>query len=448
MVDAEENVISASGSSTADAENKAQDPLLAATAAVAAADGHDEQSKSVTDALSSMAVTTDDGAASNDDSIPPPPPEQQQQPPAIAQQLPINLPANLDELDDEAAAALDNEFLSLLPPCILPRIDKLKSLNVKRDEILDEYRVERAMLEKKFSAIMQPLYEERKAVVIGEFDGAIGEEAKKLKVDVAEEGVVEDVNDEEDSAGGGGGQQDVRGIPQFWACAMGHVDVIAELITEADVDCLDHLVDITCQDFPDGLGFELHFHFSPNNPFFKNTTLSKRYEVPNLLTEDEPILKNVTGTTIQWKPDQCLTHREVTKKQRKKGGPNAGQIRTLKKKERVESFFHFFTPPKMPALMDVMDEEEADAVEEAFDHDYDVAQAVRGHLIPKAVLWFTGEAMMIDDEGFEEEMMLAQGGGGAEGGPQQFEFNGGSNGSNPFPPPAAGEGENPECKQN
>mmetsp|Transcript_574 Transcript_574/g.1037 ORF Transcript_574/g.1037 Transcript_574/m.1037 type:complete len:234 (-) Transcript_574:1081-1782(-) len=232
MVDAEENVISASGSSTADAENKAQDPLLAATAAVAAADGHDEQSKSVTDALSSMAVTTDDGAASNDDSIPPPPPEQQQQPPAIAQQLPINLPANLDELDDEAAAALDNEFLSLLPPCILPRIDKLKSLNVKRDEILDEYRVERAMLEKKFSAIMQPLYEERKAVVIGEFDGAIGEEAKKLKVDVAEEGVVEDVNDEEDSAGGGGGQQDVRGIPQFWACAMGHVDVIAELITE------------------------------------------------------------------------------------------------------------------------------------------------------------------------------------------------------------------------
>lgn len=217
----------------------------------------------------------------------------------------------------------------------------------------------------------------------------------------------------------------------------------------ADVDCLDHLVDLTCTDFPDGLGFELNFHFSPN-PFFTNTTLTKRYEIPNLLTEDEPIIKNVTGTTINWKPNQSLTYRTITKKQRKKGGPNAGQVRTVTKKERTESFFHFFTPPSMPALSEVMDEEEADAVEEAFDHDYDVAQAVRGHLVPKAVLWFTGEAMMdegIDDEEVDE--MIAMGG-QEQGGPQQFTFNGGDApaGGGPFPPPAAGEGENPECKQN
>ena len=207
------------------------------------------------------------------------------------------------------------------------------------------------------------------------------------------------------------------------------------------MDCLDHLTDITCIDFPDGLGFELHFHFSPSNPFFTNTTLTKRYEVPNLLTEDEPILKNVTGTPINWKPNQSLTFHSITKKQRKKGrGPNAGQIRTISKKERTESFFHFFTPPKMPKLMEVMDEEEADAVEESFDHDYDVAQAFRGHVVPKAVLWFTGEAMMMDEFGEEEEMMAMmaeqEGGDGV----------GGEDG--PFPPPAAGEGENPECKQN
>ncbi len=34
-------------------------------------------------------------------------------------------------------------------------------------------------------------------------------------------------------------------------------------------------------------GFELKFHFSPENPYFTNTVLTKRYEVPNLLTEDE-----------------------------------------------------------------------------------------------------------------------------------------------------------------
>lgn len=445
----EGNADAAPASSAGDAEDKAQDQSSPFTASASAAAGDDEkQPGTITDAFSSMTVTADGGTRSNDDNTSSPPPlEQSQQhhqnppgPEAIAQQLPLNLPANLDDLDDAAAAALDNEFLSLLPPCILPRIEKLKSINAKRDDILDEYRKERAALEMKFSAKMKPLYEERRGVVVGEFDGSILAENKNQTGEVVvEEGVVEDVDEEEEDAA------EVKGIPQFWACAMGHVDVIAELITEADVDCLDHLTDVTCHDFPDGLGFELHFHFSPHNPFFTNSTLTKRYEVPNLLTEDEPILKNVTGSTINWKNGQSLTFREVTKKQRKKGGPNAGQIRTLKKRERTESFFHFFTPPKMPGLMDVMDEEEADAVEEAFDHDYDVAQAIRGHLIPKAVLWFTGEAMMMD----EDDIMMAENGaddlGGGVDGPQQFAFNGGDN---PFPPPAQGDGENPECKQN
>lgn len=384
-------------------------------------------------------------------------------PAVVAQQLPLNMRDVAHLGDADAADALDNEFLSLLPPSILPRVERLKVLNSKRDEILEEYRVERAALELKFGKMMSPLYEERRGVVNGELDEAIKKDAAKNDGDggddvVAEEGVVEDVSDEEGEDAAAAGEQDIRGIPQFWACAMGHVDVIAELITEADVDCLDHLTEVTCADFPDGLGFELIFHFSPN-AFFSNTTLTKRYEVPNLLTEDEPILKSVTGTEIKWKAGQSLATRDVTKKQRKKGGRGAGQIRTIKKKERTESFFHFFTPPKMPALAEVMDEEEADAVEEAFDHDYDVAQAFRGHLIPKAVLWFTGEAMDDDyDEDMLEEMMAgeegddddSEGGGGPQGGggqQQQFAFNP-EGGDNPFPPPAAGDGENPECKQN
>ena len=431
-----------------------------------------------------------------------------QQPPVV-QQLPLNLPQNfgpMEALDDaDAAAAYDNEFLSLLPPCILPRITKLKSLNDARDAILEEYRLERAALEMKFMKRMETLFDERRGVINGEFDTVIdtdntvqdkneddnnnGEESAEV---VKAEGVVEDVSDDGDGEDVQNEQLQprdaVKGIPQFWACAMGHVDVIAELITEgeriaqkcvavyrvlypsvyffahilylqkmtnleplpyfiADVDCLDHLTDVACTNFSDGTGFELHFHFSPN-PFFANKILTKRYEVPNLLTEDEPILKNVTGTTINWKDKQSLTYKEVTKKQRKKNGANAGQIRTITKKERTESFFHFFTPPSMPGLMEVMDEDEADAVEEAFDHDYDVAQAIRGHLIPKAVLWFTGEAMIEDyDEEMMEEMVMQDMQAGGAG--QPFAFNAeGDVGSNPFPQPQPGEGQNPECKQN
>lgn len=109
----------------------------------------------------------------------------------------------------------------------------------------------------------------------------------------------------------------------------------------------------------------------------------------------------------------------------------------------------------MPALSEVMDEEEAQAVEEAFDHDYDIAQAFRGCVIPKAVLWFTGEAMeedyddldgFIAGEESDGDDNDGSGGGGAAGGapgqPFQFKFDGGAG----APQPGA-DGENPECKQ-
>jgi len=292
---------------------------------------------------------------------------------------------------------------------------------------------------------MKPIYEERKQIV----NGAL-EAAKKN----------DDANADAAAAADEGEESAVKGIPQFWACAMGNMDVIAELIAEEDVDCLEFLTDIQCNNFPDGSGFELAFHFS-DNPYFTNTVLTKTYEVPNLLTEDEPILKNVKGTEINWKSGQCLTHKTITKKQRKKGGRGAGQIRTVTKKERQESFFHFFSPPKMPALAQVMDEEEADAVEEAFDHDYDVAQAFRGCVVPNAVLWFTGQAMdddyddldgfIVGDEDEEDTDAEADGNGGAIGNGDtgasefQFKFDGGTGGGSAQP--GGANGENPECKQ-
>ena len=36
------------------------------------------------------------------------------------------------------------------------------------------------------------------------------------------------------------------GISQFWVCAMGHMEAVAELITERDIDCIKNLTDINC----------------------------------------------------------------------------------------------------------------------------------------------------------------------------------------------------------
>ena len=57
---------------------------------------------------------------------------------------------------------------------------------------------------------------------------------------------------------------------------------------------------------------------------------------------DEPIPKNVPGCDIYWKEDRSLTYRGVKKKQRSKSGGKEGQILKVNKRERTDSFFHFF----------------------------------------------------------------------------------------------------------
>jgi nucleosome assembly protein 1-like 1 len=281
-----------------------------------------------------------------------------------------------DDTDDEDEDDEEDPLLHL-PAYVLSRVEKLQQLNEERDTIMEGYQKERAALEKKFEEKLKPLYSQRASIVRGKQDEAITEEFK------AKSGVEEHREPMPD---------DVAGIPQFWACAMTQMETIGELITEEDVDCLEHLQDVTCVDREDGKGFTLSFFFAPND-YFSNTVLTREYEVPNLLLSDEPLLKNVRGTKIDWKPNRSLTHQPVKKKQRGKG-KNAGQMRTVTKTEEKESFFNWFTPPEMPS-MDSMDEEEAERLEEIFDNDYEVAQAFRFHVIPKAVNWFSGKVSLL-----------------------------------------------------
>ena len=66
----------------------------------------------------------------------------------------------------------------------------------------------------------------------------------------------------------------------------------------------------------------------------------KRYEVTNLLLDNEPILKNVTGCNIHWEDGRILTYRGVKRNQRSKSGRMMGQIHTVNKKYRTDSIFH------------------------------------------------------------------------------------------------------------
>jgi hypothetical protein len=132
-----------------------------------------------------------------------------------------------DEDEDEEAYLPHDEFLSLLPPAVLPRITHLKTLNDTREVILEEYRVERAALELKYAAKIEPLYEERRRVVNGE---SVIEDAPGVPDGEDKEGEKAEREAEADD-------DDIKGIPQFWACAMGNVDVIAEMISEGKWGC-------------------------------------------------------------------------------------------------------------------------------------------------------------------------------------------------------------------
>ncbi len=265
-----------------------------------------------------------------------------------------------DEDDDDDS---EEDFVESLPPILKTRVSKLKELNTQRDKIMDEYLKERAALEVKFATLCQPLYEQRRSVLnetntntntnTNAKDGHGVEVDSDTDTNVDANAEAENTEPDPESNNNDNHQNEnnndivqeeeaIVGIPNFWTTAMSNIETIEELITERDNECLSYLEDILCEDYANGLGFVLEFHFRQDeknpNPFFTNAVLTKRYDVPNLLIDDEPILKNVVGCDIDWKDDMCLTYRTVCKKQRNK----KGQIRHVKKKEKQESFFHFF----------------------------------------------------------------------------------------------------------
>ena len=73
----------------------------------------------------------------------------------------------------------------------------------------------------------------------------------------------------------------------------------------------------------------------------------------------------------------------------------------------TESFFNFFSPPKPPG------DDEGDAssdIEERLELDYQLGEDIKEKLIPRAIDWFTGEALQfeqldddMEDGQFEDE---------------------------------------------
>merc|ERR1712200_317304 len=70
------------------------------------------------------------------------------------------------------------------------------------------------------------------------------------------------------------------------------------------------------------------------------------------------------------------------------------------KEVRAESFFHFFSPPALPDDPDAEGDEE---VEMLLQQDFQIGHYLRERIVPRAVLFFTGEEQGDDEEDSDEE---------------------------------------------
>ncbi|KAK5135969.1 hypothetical protein LTR08_004427 [Meristemomyces frigidus] len=292
-------------------------------------------------------------------------------------------------------------YVESLPAPVRKRVAGLKGVQKEHSKLEAEFQEEVLQLEKRYFAKFTPLYEKRAKIVNGQT------EPTEQEIEAGEED--EDEEDEEakaeqaeadkkDEASGA----EAKGIPEFWLSAMKNSS-LAETITDRDEDALKTLTDIRME-YLDRPGFRLIFEFG-DNEFFSNKTVSKTYyyQEENGYGGDF-IYDHAEGDKVEWKSGKDLTVKVESKKQRNK---NTKQTRVVKKTIPTPSFFDFFNPATPPSEED---EEVDEEIEAKLELDYQMGEDIKEKLIPRAIDWFTGEALQFeqglddfDEDEFEDE---------------------------------------------
>ncbi|KNC86475.1 hypothetical protein SARC_01384 [Sphaeroforma arctica JP610] len=287
-------------------------------------------------------------------------------------------------------------YVESLPKPIQNRVKALKNINREHQALQRQFNQELLALERKFLTLNEPLYTRRSKIVTGDYEPT-EEECNYVDSDEESDEEDEDKVVDLDSEGDKEAQDaldeiDVKGIPAFWLTAMQCNPDIDNMIEEQDRECLESLVDVTYEYLAEGeFGFKLVFKFEPNE-YFTNTELIKTYHLSDDGTSTELMFERAEGTVIDWKSAEknlCVTTK--SKKQRHKA---SGQIRMKTSTEPRESFFNFFSPPEMPSEEDIdADQEAAEEISERLEADYELGETIKDEIIPRAVFWFTGEAL-------------------------------------------------------
>lgn len=319
-------------------------------------------------------------------------------------------------------------FIETLPECVKRRLNALKNIQVECAQLEGKFYEEAHQLEMKYAELFKPLYQKRTNIVNGMYEPneeegswvepGEDEDDEKIDEELEEKSKAKtgDEKTEEEKLAEGiqsqlGLDENTKGIPEFWLTAMKNVELIEEMIQEHDEEVLKHLTDVKLiftgkkegemSDDDAEMGFVLEFQFSPND-YFTNSALTKTYRMKSEPDKDDPFsfdgpdIFACSGCKIDWKKGKNITQKQVKKKQKHKG---RGQTRIITKLVQNDSFFNFFDPPEVPENDDDLDEE----TEALLAVDFEIGHFFRERLIPKAVLFYTGEAIEEDSDDEDDD---------------------------------------------
>jgi nucleosome assembly protein 1-like 1 len=287
------------------------------------------------------------------------------------------------------------DYVRSLPKVVKRRIKALKKLQAGMNKIESKFFEEVHQLECKYAAQYEPFLKKRNDIVTASIEPTDedcewpSDEEDELAEEMEAKAKIEDTADAENT----------KGIPEFWLTVFKNVDMLSEMVQENDEPILKHLQDVKLH-LKQNTGFTLEFVFEPNE-YFTNTSLTKdytyRFEVDesNPLSYEGPEIIKCTGCTIDWQKGKNVTVKLIKKVQKHKG---RGTKRTVTKTVQADSFFNFFNPPQIPADGEEPDEE----TESLLAADFEIGHFIREHIIPRAVLYFTGEALDDDEDDYDD----------------------------------------------
>lgn len=316
-------------------------------------------------------------------------------------------------------------FYDALPKKIKGRVNACRNIQKEFVNHEAEFYREINQLERKYNQKFGDLYNRRSQIISGKYepineetihsgdeDEQDAEEKKQRSNEMNGDAEMHDQEIKLPSAF----PDDAIGVPEFWLTVMKSASHTDAMIEAHDEPLLKNLNDVKLSyetletDNPDTIGFTLEFHFS-DNEFFENSLLTKTYrlrmkpdaEAP--LAYEGPEIVQAIGCDIGWRTKASnVTVKIIKKKQKNK---KSGQTRTITQEVPQDSFFNFFQPieAKVENLRKHLAAEDMDEDEDEYDQqaamleaDYEIGHFIRERLIPRAVLYYTGE---LDDEDSE-----------------------------------------------